>query len=62
MNDKVKLIELMKMKGERIRELTGVDFYFGDEDEKEILSWDDEVARKVWMEIKSNVETVKGLS
>ena len=64
MDDKVKLIRLMKMKGERIKELTGVDFYFGDEDEKEILSWDDETARKAWMEIKSNIKYTRvcGLS
>ena len=56
MTAKEKIIKFMRMKAERIKELVGVDFYFEDEDEKEILNWDDEVARKVWEEIKSNIE------
>ena len=45
----------MEAKAQKIKELTGFDFYFLEEDKKEILDWDDKLAEKVWQEIKIKV-------
>ncbi|HDD43418.1 MAG TPA: hypothetical protein ENG63_00950 [Candidatus Desulfofervidus auxilii] len=64
MKTQKKLIRLMKEKAKVIQEITGIDYYFVKEDEKDILEWEDGIAEMVWIEIKRNVfeQMANGLS
>jgi len=46
----------MERKAQKIKELTGFDFYFLEEDKKDILNWGDEISQLVWRTIEENVQ------
>lgn len=66
MTAKEKLIKFMELKAEKIKELSNntIDYYFTEEDKKDILNWDNKIAEKIWTKIKSSIKYLKasGLS